>query len=282
VLLRYPGAKSRGALKTAILERLIGYLASNRYTEFREPFFGSGAIGLALIEHGVRHVWFNDLDPGIASLWHAVFNDSVRLEALISDFAPSVEAFHSYKSELLNLSDNEDPVLIGFKKLALNRISFSGMGVMAGGPLGGNEQTSAYGIGCRWSAERLITDIRKIKKMIADVELREGTCTHLDFEAVIRAQGSALIYLDPPYFEKGTELYQFGFAGEHERLAACLRECEHDFVLSYDDCPEVRSLYRWANCAAVATRYSISGQTKKGELVITRGRGGGAPEQADD
>src|SRR6516162_3862922 len=138
MLLRYPGAKSRGRLKNAILDRLIGYLNSNRYQEYREPFFGSGAIGFALLEHGVKQVWFNDRDPGISCLWNAVFNDSVRLEALISDFVPSVDAFHSYKNDLLSPSADEDPVLIGFKKLALNRISFSGLGVMAGGPLGGN------------------------------------------------------------------------------------------------------------------------------------------------
>src|SRR5207249_1643966 len=101
--------KSRGTLRKAIFDKLVGYLASHRYTEFREPFFGSGAISFALIEHGVNKVWCNDLDPGISSLWHAVFNDSVRLEALISDFVPCVDAFHSYKSELLNPSDDEDP-----------------------------------------------------------------------------------------------------------------------------------------------------------------------------
>jgi hypothetical protein len=73
VLLRYPGAKSRGALKEAIIDKLTGVVASNPEAEFREPFFGSGSVGPILIEYGVKQVWFNDRDPGIS----ASFKDSL-------------------------------------------------------------------------------------------------------------------------------------------------------------------------------------------------------------
>ena len=42
---------------------------------------------------------------------------------------------------------------IGFKKLAIHQISYSGLGTMSGGPLGGAGQKSQYKIDCRWSPD---------------------------------------------------------------------------------------------------------------------------------
>jgi len=269
MLLRYPGGKSKGAAREAVLSKLYSSLATHDYEEYREPFFGSGAIGFNLMKQGiVERAWLNDLDPGIGTLWDATINQSTRLEGLIRSFVPSTDAFFQFKRDLLDPCYRDDSVTYGFKKLALNRISFSGLGTMSGGPLGGH---AGRGIGTRWSRDKLVADLRTIKGLIRNVRLHGGTCTREDFEALVNAPGRSLLYLDPPYYGKGSRLYQYGFADDHERLAACLRDCEHDWVLSYDDCPQIRELYHWAHIETVTVGYCVSGSSKKTELVITPG-----------
>jgi DNA adenine methylase len=266
-MLRYAGSKKRGPIRRAVLDKLCAYRAFNTYQEYREPFCGSCAIGFALIADGVKQVWFNDLDPGIAHLWDAVFNHSTQLESLITAFVPSTDAFFKLRKELRRSDHKGDSVAHGFKKLALNRISYSGLGTMAGGPQGGK---AGLRIAERWLPAKLIKDMRAVKQFMAHVQLRGDTCTCHDFEEVIRAAGRSLIYLDPPYFANGSRLYQYGFTNDHERLAECLRHCEHDWVLTYDDCVAIRKLYDWANVVTITTSYSISKPTRKNELVITR------------
>jgi DNA adenine methylase len=179
---------------------------------------------------------------------------------------PSTDAFYQLKKELLNPDHQDDPIVYGFKKLVLNRISYSGLGTMSHGPQGGH---SGRDISARWLPQKLIQELRAIKRLVANVQLHAGTCTCQDFEQVLTAPGRSLVYLDPPYYMKGSQLYPYGFAQDHERLAACLRACEHDWVLSYDDCQPIRDLYDWAHIKVVPVAYSVNGPTRKTELVIT-------------
>ena len=49
----------------------------------------------------------------------------------------------------------------GFMKIAVHQLSYSGLGLRSGGPLGGRSQASPYKIDCRWSPEYIY------KKMMA-------------------------------------------------------------------------------------------------------------------
>jgi DNA adenine methylase len=56
-------------------------------------------------------------------------------------------------------------------------------------------------------------------------------------------------------------------------LAKLLKETEHYFCLSYDDCDEVRSLYDWANIYERSWFYNTANTTGNrivgNELIIT-------------
>ena len=89
------------------------------------------------------------------------------------------------------------------------------------------------------------------------------------YHAWTNQQNPAFVYLDPPYYKKGPELYQFSFGKEqHEWLANRLRSLPHPWLLSYDDCEEVRALYQYAVVREVPLNYSINGATTKTELLI--------------
>ena len=57
------------------------------------------------------------------------------------------------------------------------------------------------------------------------------------------------MYLDPPYYladQKRAYTKSFNL-DDHVRLSNALKETPYCFCLSYDDCKEVRDLYKWAN-----------------------------------
>jgi site-specific DNA-adenine methylase len=89
-LLRYPGGKTK-LLKPVLFE----LLRDDRTYEYREPFFGGGAVGFGYLEANpdARKVWLNDKDPGIASLWTAAMWYPDDLKGRIRAFRPVPELF---------------------------------------------------------------------------------------------------------------------------------------------------------------------------------------------
>jgi DNA adenine methylase len=260
---RYPGGKSK--LKNKILQKLQSEL-----TEYREPFFGGGSIGINFLESNpqIKKIWINDKDIGISSLWTSVINHSTELKNKIKEFHPTVQDFDDFKRYLLNVAEPEDVVDCGFKKLAIHQISYSGLGTKSGTALGGKEQKSIYKIDCRWSPDFICKKIDKLNKLFSKFEIHENKCTNYDFSKMLDLNDS-IIYLDPPYYVKGNELYQHGFNNEdHKRLSDHLKENKSHWVLSYDDCEEIRDLYNWAKIEDLTVNYTIKGSTNKKEILI--------------
>lgn len=271
---RYPGGKHK--LRKEISEHLV--CRAREETQYREPFFGGGSIIQGVLDGNpnIKSIWINDKDIGIACLWTSVIRYVDELKQKIREFKPSVEAFHEFKKELTDISscpDQKTGILdIGFKKLAIHQISYSGLGTKSGGPLGGEKQKSEYKIDCRWSPEYICNKANKSHQMFAGVSVKDDACTNLDFEELL-GPGNYLAYLDPPYFEKGNVLYQCGFTEEdHRRLSVLLRENTNTWVLSYDDCPEIRSLYSWASFHQFDVNYTITATKNKrtGERLSTK------------
>ncbi len=283
---RYPGGKSK--LRKQIIEKINGITRNNGF-EYREPFFGGGSIGLLMLENNsnINKIWINDFNLGIASLWTALIKYPDLFKKKIQEFIPSVEAFYKFKEELTSKNcklDTVDKIVdYGFKKLAIHQISYSGLGTKSGGPLGGRDQKSAYKIDCRWSPTYICKKIDALNTKFSELTIRNNTCTNLDFAQLIEDDSCpAVIYLDPPYYDKGSNLYQDGFEEEdHKRLADCLKKTDHQWILSYDDCPEIRRYYNWANIEIIdgvnysitATKDKSTGERKsrvKPELLISK------------
>jgi len=264
---RYPGGKSK--LRNDISKHLNVY-ADKLDLEYREPFFGGGSVGLKFIldNPNWNKMWINDKDTGVANLWTSVIRHPDELKQMVQDFTPSVEIFDKYKGELQNNGvipkQKSEIVLYGFKKLAIHQISYSGLGTKSGGPLGGREQKSKYKIDCRWSPNYICKKIDKLHHQFSTLELKHQSCTSLDFADLISSKEDAFLYLDPPYYVKGNDLYQCGFTEEdHKRMAEALKAATHSWVLSYDDCTEVRDLYKWAEIDVISVNYSITATKDK-------------------
>jgi DNA adenine methylase len=267
---RYPGGKSK--LSKIILDRLV----SKNSKIYVEPFFGGGSVGLSLMPHlpEGHGIWINDRDPGIAAIWTTVIRRPDLLKRFVDEFVPSVDSFYALKDELVKidkLPDSDESIAdLAIKKLSIHQMSYSGLGTKAGGPIGGVSQSSNYGVDCRWSPKYINKKIDKLSNLFNRFKIHENSCTCEDFSGLISSPiDGILLYLDPPYYEKGNALYQCAFTDEdHNRLANSLKQTKHLWVLSYDNCTQIKDLYSWAHLEEIAVNYTISTSRNKSELLI--------------
>jgi len=212
--------------------------------------------------------WFNDEDPTIWAAWTsmAFYTDAIKQKLLA--FEPSIDSYQCSRRDVLQCSDSiptkDNIVHIACAKLALHQMSYSGLGLKAGGPMGGWAQGN-QSIGSRWSPLSICKRIDTIAQGLSRCRI---TCK--DFAEMLQDDGRATIYLDPPYFRAGSSLYQHGFSlADHLRLCKILRHCPHNWLLSYDDCPEIRELYSFAKINELPVTYSISAKRRTTELLIS-------------
>ena len=110
--------------------------------------------------------------------------------------------------------------------------------------------------------------------------LRDTKITCGDFEGVLDAPGdNVLVFADPPYvrdteLSQSAKLYEKGFAtADHLRLKQCIDRCNHKVVLTYDDHPMIRDLYRGYFISPASWTYVGNDRRIEGrELIITNYR----------
>ena len=139
--------------------------------------------------------------------------------------------------------ENYDDVELGFATFFLNRTNRSG--ILNGGVIGGRDQTGPWKIDARFNRVELIGRIEAIAKMKRRIHL-----TNLDALKFLKTQSGkwpdkTLVYLDPPYFVKGRELYyDFYEHDDHERVERFVTgNFSHRWIVSYDNVPSIRALY---------------------------------------
>lgn len=277
-MMRYPGSKEKlvGEIMGRFPDEMkYPLLASRANWEYREPFFGAGAVGIQVLRCLSPRcaIWINDIDPHVAALWRAVRDEPYQLIDEFRSFTPSPDLFYRLKSEdgKEGLSDAE----AGARKMVLHAMSRSGFGVKAGGPIGGrNQSNKEYPIDCRWRPEAREAETKRLHRLFRRFEVFK--VSSLDFGDVIQdANESCFIYADPPYVKAGPSLYKHAMSEpDHRRLASMLASCRAPWLLSYDDAPLVRELYGFANIESVSITYTCSEarqvvRRKNREVIIT-------------
>lgn len=260
--LRYPGGK--GGLAPFLAS--VVQQQNPRPLAYMEPFAGgAGAALRLLIEEEVDRIILNDFDKGIAAFWRAVFNDTDAFVKRIRQCSVSIRQWHIQR-EIYRSGDTDD-LALGFATFFLNRTNRSG--IMDAKPIGGFDQTGAWKIDARFNKEALIERVEAIAPYRNRITLLERDALELLDEFDSKAE-NCLIYVDPPYLEKGGKLYMDNLSwDDHVALAELLPEKHKTWLLTYDADKRVSdTLYPNQRCASFDIAHTAAKQHVGSEYVV--------------
>lgn len=261
---RYPGSKNK------LLPSIMIYLDQilENAVNFSDAFIGGGSVLLEVASKYPKiQLFANDKDRMVYCFWKVVSDeDRAQLDQLLKlmEATPTIQLFN----ELRKPFDETDEVACAYRCIFFNRTTFSG--IARSGPIGGQEQKSKWTVDCRYNYKKLKAKIEKCHQLLAG----RTTVDNKDIlEYDFLTDWNHPVYLDPPYYVKGDMLYTEKMSGfDHEKMAQILND-RSQWVLSYDDCPEIRKLYTDKNITLLPVRYCIDGEKddwkKTGELIIT-------------
>lgn len=264
--LRYPGGKSSLAPFLTEVVKLNGVEGGT----YIEPFGGGAGAALALLLKGVvQQIVINDYDPLLASFWKSLLRETQRFLEMVATVPLDIEEWHRQKAVLAN-QKTASCFDLGFAAFYLNRCNRSG--ILKAGPIGGKLQNGSYTLDARFNRESLIEKIQNIEKHKDKIIVYEKDAIELLKFVVPTISGPKIIYLDPPYYVKGQQLYMNAYDHEdHENLAWLLSSACKDelWVLTYDDAPEIRDLYDGGTVLDYSLNYFAHHAKKGSELLIT-------------
>lgn len=256
--LRWPGGKSKA------IKHLAPFFPK-KVDEFRDICTGGGSFYFyAKSIEMADHYWINDKYKPLIDFYQIVQN-TVDCSQLM-DFL--YKTLHDYPSSedrkrLFHALDfrSTSQFYRAYALFCRNRMSFSGC-------------TEAGGFSPSASMNRF--NESSVSRLAAMPEALAGThISNYDWFEVLTTstRGDTFCFIDPPYltasklYGKNGELHSF----DHKLLADVLRTDykRFKFLVTYDDCPEICSLYDWAYIYEIELPYGMGKNKKGAELVIT-------------
>ena len=245
--------------KRLLAKRLVPLIQSIPHVTYAEGFVGMGGVFLKR-ERVPKAEVINDASRDVATLFrilqrhYAAFLDFIRYQITV-------------RAEFERLTTVDPDTLTDLERAArflyLQRLSYGGK---VSGRSFGVDPTSAGS----FNVTRLGPILEALHERLAGVVIE---C--LSFDAFIPRydRPGTLFYFDPPYF--GTEGYYGKDLFSREDfglLAALLGGIQGRFILSLNDHPDVRAIFRDFAISEVTTTYTTSGRghaVKAPELIIT-------------
>ncbi|WP_456269137.1 DNA adenine methylase [Kushneria sp. AK178] len=264
--LRYPGGKGRlGAWLAEVIRH--NDLQEGCYVE---PYAGgAGAAMYLLLKEHVSSIVINDADPAIYAFWWAVLNDSERLVSLIRETPVTMDTWYQQRA-IVDVPGEVDTTILGFATFFMNRTNRSG--IISGGVIGGKGQGGTYKLDARYNIEGLCKRIKDIAARREDISLYDVDAMELIQPGFLETPESSLIYLDPPYYNKANQLYRNFYKPEdHAEIAEKVVALETPWLVTYDNCEEIKALYQGAECEEFSLHYSTHLKRPKAKEVLFYG-----------
>lgn len=260
--LRYAGGKSLATCKIINFFPNIKKLVS--------PFFGGGSVEIATAnELNVRVIGY-DLFDILVNYWQVQLKEPEVLYKKLLRLENTDKNYRKLKEELKNH-------FIGRKKIESTRLAM----------LYYFNHNLSYGPGFLGWMSKIYCDRKKYLNMLDKV--KNFKCPKLSvkkgsFEKTIPRHDKDFLYLDPPYFLEGESkmfkgiypqrnfpIHHKGF--KHKLLRDLLLKHKGKFVLSYNDCPEIRYLYKDFDIEKIKWQYTMGqGETRIGTNRLKENR----------
>ena len=235
--LRYPGGKNcvfPFISKLFYENQLIG-------ARYAEPYAGGAGLALRLLFEGyVDLVYINDFDKSIYAFWKTIIEQPDEFCRWIEDVEVSVSSWKRYKT-IQEEKKHTNIFNLAKSTFFLNRTNISG--IIKGGVIGGLQQTGKYKIDARFNKQNLIDRIQKIGNVKNRIYV-----SNLDgikfINKLDRKKEEIFIYLDPPYYQKGANLYMNFYSKEdHKKLSLNVQKLQKKWIVSYDNHEFILNLY---------------------------------------
>lgn len=247
--------------KRNLAGRLVELIERTPHVFYGEPFVGMGGIFFRRRSRPAAEA-INDFSRDVATLFRI-------LQRHYPQFMEVLKFQVTSRSEFERLARTNPDTLTDLERSArfiyLQRTSF-----------GGKVVGQTFGVSSQHHAR---FDITKLGPMLEDIHERLAgvTIERLTWSDFIRRydRPSALFYLDPPYWGCETDYGDGLFArADFTAMAAQLATIKGRFILSINDRPEIRAIFKDFRIEAVKTTYGIAlkkaaKQAARGELVIT-------------
>ena len=262
--LRYPGGKA------CLFDLARLFLSRNSLSQrsYAEPYSGGCGLALSLLFEGhISQAHLNDLDRAVWAFWEAALTETDALLRLIDDTEVTVSEWERQRLIQTRKAD-ADILELGFSTFFLNRTNRSGI-IHSGGIIGGKAQAGEWKLDCRFNKADLTARIRRVSKYAERIKLYNE-----DAETFLGRLGetipaNSVLYIDPPYYEKGSQLYRNSYRrGDHERIAKRLAELSAPWFLTYDNVEPIRELYSAYSSVELDIGYSVQTKRRGSELMV--------------
>jgi len=240
--LRYPGGKSRAA------EVIVSYFPAG-INELMSPFFGGGSVELFATTKGIQVTGYDIFAP-LVEFWQCLAVNSNALANEVLKYYPlAKESFYKLQRSQETLDGKMRRAAVYY---VLNRSSFSGA-TLSGGMSPNHPRFT-------------ISSIDRLRKF----HNPKITVHRLDFVQSLRRHPDKFAYLDPPYLIKSSLYGKKGNAHkyfDHELLAKTLKKRNH-WILSYNDCTEIRLLYSGFKIITLNWKYGMPNNKSSSEMLV--------------
>ena len=262
--LRYPGGKTRLA---DFMEDVI-LLNNLEDCTLYELYAGGAGASLNILFNGLcSKLVLNDLDVHIYAFWRAVLHETESLIKLIEQ--TPVNLTHWYKQKDVYLNPGQYTTLeVGFSTFFLNRCNRSGI-LFKAGPIGGYKQTGNYKMDVRYNKQDLVKRIEAIASYQDQIVLHNEESINLLRQIFNNNAPDQFIFLDPPYFNQGEQLYLNCYQeSDHQTLSNLLKAYPNaNWLLTYDNVPAIHEVYNQFRKADLPMSYTLQEKTQANEIV---------------
>jgi DNA adenine methylase len=242
--LRWAGSKRKQ------LSRL-GAFWSDLHTGYVEPFAGSACLFFSL---GPKTAILGDSNAELIDVYKVVRDEPERLYRRLSRIRRDLETYTRWRALKPKSLDVETRAL---RLIYLNRNCFNGI-----------YRTNTAGhfnvpMGSKLSSYFTKEDLLRCSTLLQDVKLVRG-----DFSKTVEhVKRGNFVYLDPPYAvnsrrifrEYGKHVFDTSDVPRFGEALTSIDQARAEFLVSYADCREARSLARHWNAVRLPVRRNIAG-----------------------
>lgn len=242
--------------KRALSHRLTSMIDATPHDLFADVFVGGGGIFFRRRRRPRKEV-INDINGEVMNLFRMMQRHH---QALLDHLAVQLASREDFQRMVGMDPGHLTEIERAARFIYLQRLAF-----------GGKIQGQNYGVNrtgpARFDLRKLMPSVHRAHRRLQGVDIER-----LNYEELLKRydRPGTLFYLDPPYHGCETD-YGAGIFSEADfvRLRDLLERLQGRFILSINDTPQIREIFRVFDMEEVSLHYRVSGKaTPARELIF--------------